>query len=105
MGIPEEEEELPNDPGFHLVITHIHKCCQNIILYLINMYSGHMLTYFPSHRNSRQYMISEDKSLVQHRGQVWRMSLLLKAEHGVEERHHRGSVYHLFATSSQVEVD
>lgn len=50
-------------------------------------------------------MISEDKSLVQHRGQVWRMSLLLKEERGMEDRHHRGSVYHLFATSSQVEVD
>lgn len=99
MGIPKEEEELPNDPAFHLVITRIHKCCQNIILYLINMYSGHVLTYFPSHRNSRQYMISEDKSL------VWSMSLSLKEEQGVEDRHHRGRVYHLFATLSKVEVD
>lgn len=50
-------------------------------------------------------MISEDKSLVQHRGQVWRMSLLLKEKQGVEDRHHRSNVYYLFATLSQVEVD
>lgn len=48
-------------------------------------------------------MIAEDKnrSSTELRG----MSLSLKEEQGVEDRHHRGSVYHLFATLSQVEVN